>query len=762
MRIISSLCFIHKTVILSFKSTSFTYSSIAVSSKSSSTLSSRISSIPCKLDQKILEKLLDACVLDRNLILGRLIHSKIITDGLEGDSFFATKLITLYSVCRDIRVAELVFRRVSNHNVFLLNAMIRGYSNNELYQEALDLFYDKVKERFEPDSYTFSCLLKVCASLSDLQQGKHIQKLAIEYGFEYDIFVCNSLIGLFGKCGDIFHGIQLFERMPQRDIVSWNSIISAYIQNGFYWEAMMKVRELVQSGLRPDAVTIVNTLSVCDTDLTVREMHGYVLRNGHESIATICNCIISMYGKCGRTEESRLLFSRMLKPDKVAWNAVISSYAQNGCFEESIRLLRDMNLSGFDADVITYSGIISSLSQNGQPSEAVQIFIEMLDVGLKPDVVTIASILPAISDLKRFDFCKEIHGYAYRNQLESDKRVRNALIYVYCKCGFISNAFQVFVNIKAKDVISWSSMVVGYVQNGYFNEALDIFRQMIGDQAEPNPITITSILSACAGISGIRQGKEVHIWALKNGFEDQTFVGSALIDMYAKCGRIEDSQRVFDLIKEKNLVTWNSMIGGYAVHGLGQKAVEIFQRVEEPDHISFLTILSACNHGGLVDEGIRIFNSMKDFGIIPREGHYACMVDILGRSGQLDEALTLIRTMPVEANQDIWGALLGACKIYSNLEIGIYTGSRIIELGCENPGHYVLLSNIMADFRKWEDVETMRKMMKEKGVRKVTACSWIEVNKGVHSFVAKGGLHPDRENLFKILESLNEQMKELS
>ncbi|KAJ4980736.1 hypothetical protein NE237_031573 [Protea cynaroides] len=761
MKTISSLSSIQETVIRSFKLTSFTHSIIAVSSKSSSTLSSRIS-IPCKLDQKILEKLLDACVLNKNLKLGRLIHSKIITNGLEGDSFFATKLISIYSVCRDIQVAESVFRRISNHNIFLFNAMIRGYSNNGLYQEALDLFYKGVKVGFEPDSYTFSCLLKVCASLSDLQQGKIIQKLAIEYGFESDIFVCNSLISLFGKFGDLLDGIQLFDRMPQRDIISWNSIISAYVQNGFYWEAMMKVRELMQSGLRPDAVTIVNTLSVCETDSTVREIHCYVLRNGHESIATICNCIISVYGKCGRTEESSLVFSRMLKPDKVAWNALISSYAQNGCFEESIRLLRDMNLAGFEADVITYSGIISSLSQNGQPNEAMRIFVEMLDVGLKPDVVTIASILPAISDLKHFDYCKEVHGYTYRNQLESDRRVRNALIYVYSKCGFISNAFQVFANIRGKDVISWSSMVGGYVQNGYLSEALDIFREMIGVQAEPNPITITSVLSACAGISGVRQGKEVHLWALKNGFEDQTFVGSALIDMYAKCGRIKDSRRVFDLIKEKNLVTFNTMMGGYAVHGLGQKALEIFQRVEEPDHISFLAVLSACNHGGLVDEGIKIFNSMKDLGIIPTEGHHACMVDILGRSGRLDEALNLIRTLPGEANQDIWGALLGACKIYSNLEIGIYSGSRIIEMGCENPGHYVLLSNILADFKKWEDVETMRKMMKEKGVRKVAACSWIELNKAVHSFVAKGWAHPERENLFKILKSLNEHMKEMN
>lgn len=310
------------------------------------------------------------------------------------------------------------------------------------------------------------------------------------------------------------------------------------------------------------------------------------------------------------------------------------------------------------------------------------------------------------------------------------------------------------------DVISWSSMIVGYVQNSYFNEALDTFRQMIMTETEPNQITVTSILSACAGISSLRQGKEVHLCALKNKFEAQTFVGSALIDMYAKCGKIKDSRRVFDLMTEKNLVTWNTMIGGYAFHGLGENALEIFWRVDNPDQITFIAALSACSHGGLVDEGIDVFNSMKSFGVKATEGHYASMVDILGRSGRLDQALELIQKMPIEANADIWGALLGACKTHSSLDIAIYSGARVVELGSKNPGYYVLLSNILADFGKWEDVEMIRKLMKEKGVKKVVGCSWIEVNKGVYSFFSReAAQHPEWESLFKILKGLNEQMK---
>ncbi|XP_077252225.1 pentatricopeptide repeat-containing protein At5g16860-like [Tasmannia lanceolata] len=756
MRPISSLNPNPFTAISLFKLNFYSWVSLTVAKNSKFSYNTSISS---ETSEERYGQLLEVCVLDKNLILGKLIHSKIVINGLEKDSFLATKLIGLYSLCGNISLAQSIVNRVSNYNVFIVNSMIRGFSINGLYQQALDFFYRIMKDGFEPDSYTFSCLLKACASLSDIRQGKNIHNLVEEIGLDSDIFVSNALIAMYAKCGSLWDGIHVFERMPHRDIVSWNSIISAYIQNGFDCEAMIKVQELVKSGLRPDHVTITSALSI--RSLNVREIHGYVIRNGYESASTIRNSLISVYGKCRKLRESQWLFYNSVQStDKVAWNAMISCHAQNGCFDESINLLRNMKLSGLDLDVITYSGIISSFSQNGQSDGAMRIFDELLSSGLKPDIITIASILPAISDLQYLDYCKEIHGYSFRNRLESDRRVRNALVSVYSKLGSVQSAVNVFAQITDRDVISWSSMVVGYAQNGCFNEALITFGQMIRVETEPNPITITSILSACTGTSSLRQGRELHLWALKNGFEGQTFVGSALIDMYAKCGRIKDSRRVFDLMTEKNLVTWNSMIGGYAIHGLGQNALEIFRRVIEPDHISFIAALSACNHGGLVDEGIEIFNGMKIFGISPSEGHYACMVDILGRSGRLSEALDLIKKMPMEVNVDIWGALLGACKIHSNLEIGIYAGARIFESDCENPGYYVLLSNILADFGRWEDVEVMRKVMKEKGVKKGVGCSWIEVHNGMHSFVARErAQHPEWEDLFKILKSLNEQMK---
>ncbi|XP_072999066.1 pentatricopeptide repeat-containing protein DOT4, chloroplastic [Typha latifolia] len=639
--------------------------------------------------------------------------------------------------------------------------MIRGYSCNGSYQEAIDLFHRKRKEGIRPDSYTFSCVLKACASLSDIRQGRELHELARGSGFHSDVFVCNSLIHMYAKCGSLEDTIEIFDKMPQRDIVSWNSVISAFATNGLDFEAYEEVRTMFESGLKPDQVTIIGIIMLCSVAMVVREVHGYVLRMGFDQDSMVLNSLISAYGKCGRVVEACRTFNGSTGKDRVTWNAIISAYAQNGLFEESIQLLRDMKLSCLDVDVVTYSGIISSLSQNGLSSEALAVFKELVSTGLKPDVIAIASILPAISSFPCFGYCKEIHAYCCRHNLEPDRRIRNALVSVYSKYGAIQSAEQVFGVIGDRDVISWSSMIVGYAQNQYFTEALDTFRQMTRAKIEPNPITITSVLSACAGVSGLKLGREVHLWAIKNKYEDQSFVGSALLDMYAKCGRIEESRRVFDLMEDKNLVTYNAMIGAYAVHGQGENALEVFRMLEDPDQVSFIAALSACSHGGLVEEGIRIFNTMKNSKASPRDSHYSCMVDLLARAGRLNQALDLIVTMPMKPSIEIWGVLLGACKVHKNLEIGIYTGAQIIESASDNSGYYVLISNMLADFGRWEDVEVIRKLMKEKGVKKGIGHSWIELDHGVYSFVSEGRTqHPEWEVLFNVLSILNEHMRE--
>ncbi|RWW31687.1 hypothetical protein GW17_00003680 [Ensete ventricosum] len=740
---------------------------LKVAVSSSRLLSSSSLSLPLLLSKDFhsvkdhCRHLLELGILHENPSLGSHAHARIVVFGLERDSFLSTKLITLYSLCGRLHDASAIFARVPRCDAFILNAVLRGYCANGLHQKAIDLFHRKRKDGVRPDSYTFSCIFKACASLSDLRQGKELHHLAAAGGFESDVFVGNSLMCMYAKCGSIEDVVRVFDGMPQQDTVSWTSIVSAYARDGRHVEAAEKLRQMIECGFRPDQVTMLTVLAMSgDTPEVVGQVHGYILRSGFEPTSMIQNSLISAYGKCGRAEEARKVFHGCARVNRVTWNALISSYAQNGLFDESRQLLRDMKHSGCDLDVVTYSGVISSFSQNDLFGSAMAVFEELVSVGLKPDVVAIASVLPAISGLQCSNYCKEIHAFTYRHRLESDRRIRNALVSVYSKFGLLQCAERVFGAIGDRDVISWSSMVMGYAQNQYFAEALDTFQRMIGTRTEPNPITVTSVLSSCAGVSGLRQGKEIHAWAVKNSVDDQPFVGSALVDMYAKCGRLGDSRKVFDLMEDKNLVTYNVMMGGYAVHGLTENALEIFGMVDEPDQVSFIAALSACSHGGKVEEGIEIFNSMR---MRPREGHYALMVDLLARSGRLQQALDLITTMPTKAGSEIWGAMLGACRIHSDLEIGIYTGNRIIESGSGNSGYYVLLSNILADFGRWEDVEVIRELMKEKEVKKCAGCSWIEVNKRVRSFVAKERAHhPEWKSMFQVLSALNEQTRGMS
>jgi pentatricopeptide repeat protein len=308
-------------------------------------------------------------------------------------------------------------------------------------------------------------------------------------------------------------------------------------------------------------------------------------------------------------------------------------------------------------------------------------------------------------------------------------------------------------------------MIAGYTQNGLANEALSIFHEMQLSGTKPNAVTMVSVVLACARLAALQQGKCFHAYIIKCVFDLNVVLETTLIDMYAKCGKVEIARQMFDNISRKNVVSWTAMIGGYAMHGLAEDAHALFiQMVQvgmKPDHITFTHILYACTHAGLVEEGWKYFNCMKqDYSITPRVDHYACMVDLLGRAGHLDEAQELIKHMPLEPNAGVWGALLGVCRTHGNIELAKHVAERLFELEPEDAGNYVLLSNIYAAAGRWDDAAKVRTMMKSKGLKKTPGCSLIEVNKKVHSFLVGDQLHPQSEQIYAVLENLKMQMKE--
>jgi pentatricopeptide repeat protein len=461
-----------------------------------------------------------------------------------------------------------------------------------------------------------------------------------------------------------------------------------------------------------------------------KQVHTQIILTQIEQTVFLSSKLVSMYARCGSLEDARLLFDELRIQNLFSWNTMIAGYARHGLFEEALKF-----------------------------------YYRMHRAGVQPDNFTFPRVLKACAGLTALQQGKEIHHYITRIGLESDVFVGNALIDMYAKCGGLEIARQVFDKMRQRDVVSWNAMIAGYSQNGYFGEALTLFYQMGIADAKPDGTSITSALPACAYLGALQQGKRVHGYTVKNGYESNVFVGNAFIDMYSKCGSVDDARQMFVKMHEIDVVSWNAVIAAYGMHGQGKTALSYFSQMQlsstRPDRITFLNLLSACSHTGLVAEGLQYFDSMRhDYCVIPGVEHYACMVDLLGRSGFLSEAHDFVRTMPMKPNADVWGALLGACRIHCNTILGEYVADQLFELKPENPGYYVLLSNMYAVTGRRHSVVNVRALMKDRGLKKSPGCSWIEVDKSVHTFLVGDHSHPQSEAIYATLKNLAIQMKE--
>eukprot|EP01018_Ginkgo_biloba_P030327 Gb_08618 [translate_table: standard] len=678
--------------------------------------------------------LLQACANMKALREGKLVHARMLITGTELDVFLGTILVSMYAKCGSFVDAQLVFYKIPKPNVFSWNALIRGYIMHGCCEQVLTLYHQMQSVGIQPDNFTFPFVLKACADVADLQQGKDIHDYIIRSGFESDVYVQNCLLAMYAKCGSIDRARQVFNKMSQRDVVSWNTMIAAYTQNGNCEQALKLFANMHLVGVRCDSVTIASVLPACAQLVALEQgknIHDYIIKSGFESDVYVGSALVDMYAKCGSLEIARQLFDRMSRKNAVSWNAMSTGYAQSG-----------------------------------RASEAMELFRQMLMEYVKPNSGTVASILSASAHLIALQLGKEMHGYATKNGFESDVFVGTALIDMYAKYNCLESASKLFDKLFERNVVSWNAMIAGYVQKKHPNEALKYFRQMQQEDVTPNAVTIAIILSACACLAALQLGKEIHDYIIRTGLQSIIFVANALIDMYAKCGSIEVAGYVFDQMSVRDVVSWNAMIMGYGIHGYGQDALTHFEQMQQagikPDHITFIGVLSACSHAGLVNEGWRYFDCMRqDYHITPTAEHYACMVDLLGRAGQLDEAHDFIKRMPLDPVADVWGALLGACRNHCNIDLGEHVAECLFELEPENTANYVLLSNIYAEAGKWDDVAKVRTMMKEKGLMKRPGCSWIKVKNMDHAFYVGDRSHPQSEKIYAMLETLAVQMKDL-
>eukprot|EP01018_Ginkgo_biloba_P034140 Gb_28037 [translate_table: standard] len=579
------------------------------------------------------------------------------------------------------------------------------------------------------DSNVYAFLLKQCTNLKILKQ---IHAHIFRHGFDQNINLGTKLVSIYAMCGNMENASLVFDKINQRDVYLWNVMMRMHTTYGSCEDTLALYYEMCQTAVSPDKFTFPFLLKACAGVSALqhgRAIHAHVLKAGFQSDPFVENSLLTMYAKCWSVKVARQLFDKMSERDVVSWNAMIAGYARNG-----------------------------------HANEAVTLFNQMLLEDMKPNLVTVKSVLPACANIADLQQGMWIHDYIIRGGFESDVVVGTALIDMYAKCRRIETARQVFDKMPKRNVVSWSAMIAGYAQSGYANEALKLFYQMQLEKMIPDAVTMVNVLPACSHLAALQQGKWIHGCIIKNGFESEVVVGTALIDMYAKCGSIQISRRVFDKMSERNVVSWSAMISGYGMHGHGEDALALFSQMQrtgmKPDHITFVSVLSACSHAGLVDEGWQYFDCMiQDYCITPRVEHYACMVDLLGRAGCLEEAQEFIKNMPLEPSAGVWGALLAACRIHCNIELGEHVAEHLFNVDSENAGCYVLLSNIYAAAGRWDDVFKVRTMIKERGLKKSPGCSLIEVNNRVHAFLVGDRSHPQSNEIYATLETLAGQME---
>ncbi|KAL8202120.1 hypothetical protein R6Q57_011267 [Mikania cordata] len=598
---------------------------------------------------------------------------------------------------------------------------------------------------------------------------------------------------------------RLINSIQHPHVFSFSTLIHAYSKLGRFSQAIASFSRMIfNHGLLPDTRLLPSVIKACGglNDLRGgKQVHGFSVASGLSQDSFVQSSLLHFYVKCHHMSYAHKLFDVMTQPDVVSCSALVSGYAREGSVKEAKMVFGMMAEMGIEPNLVSWNGMVAGFNQSRHHLEAVMMFQNMHLSGFKPDGTTISSVLPAVGDLEDLLMGVQIHGYASKQGLGSDKFVASALIDMYGRCSSTMEMSQVFHEIPDKDIGSWNALVSGFARNGLiddalnaFNqlrnqelelnvvswtsiiaccsqhgkdiEALDLFREMQLYGVKPNVVTIPCLLPACGNIAALMHGKAAHAFSLKTGISDSVYVGSALIDMYANCGRIHLARTCFNRMHVHNIVCWNAIMGGYAMHGNANEVIEIFHLMEKsdqkPDCITFTSLLSACSHSGFTEHGEQFFNRMyKDFGIKPRIEHYACLVTLLGRAGKLKEAFSTIENMPFEPDACVWGALLSSCRVHSNIKLAEVAANKVFELEPYNPGNYVLLSNIYANKGLWKEVAKVRDLMKSMGMKKNPGCSWIEIKNKVHMLLAGDVSHPQMIKILEKMDNLSMEMKKL-
>ncbi|CAH1437723.1 unnamed protein product [Lactuca virosa] len=617
------------------------------------------------------------------------LHSLTIKTGFVQDSFIAAKLSNCYVKYSSLEATRKLFDETLQPTVYIWNSLLKCYCMKKSYVETLQLFRDMLSVEI-PDQATISIALKACSGLLELRYGRMLHGfIKKKYEMDSDVFVGSALIDMYTKSGRMDAALRVFEEYSDPDTVMWTHIITGYQQNGDSYLALdFFSRMLMEGHVSPDSVTLVSILSAYAQlpDLMAAScVHGFVIKKGFENVLSVCNALLNVYSKSGSVVSAATLFRKMEERDAISWASMVSCYAHNEAADDALNL-----------------------------------FNEMMCKRVEPNLVSVISALQACEAMCNLEEGKKIHEVAVRKGFELDVFVSTALIDMYMFCSSPDEAMELFERMPKKDVVSWIALLNGCVQNGMAYKSMEVFVNMLSIKIQPDAILMVKILTSCSELGVLQQAMCLHGYVIKCGFEDHSFVGASLIESYSKCGSLHNAIKVFKAIDDKDVVIWSTMIAGYGIHGKGREAIDLFNSMVKisrikPNNVTFLSVLSACSHAGLVKEAV---------------------------------------------GPQIWGALIGACRIHHNTKLGKIAASKLFGYDSSHVGYLILLSNMHAVNKDWDNVLKLRSMIKRNNLSKVNGQSAIEVKSEVHSFTVDDRFHPLGETIRGLLRSLEATMRE--
>ncbi|XP_057445827.1 pentatricopeptide repeat-containing protein At4g13650 isoform X2 [Lotus japonicus] len=676
----------------------------------------------------IFSSVLSACKNVEFFELGEQLHGLVQKQGFSSETYVCNALVTFYCRSGNFIAAEQVFNAMSQRDRVSYNSLISGLAQQGYSDRAFELYKKMHLDCLKPDCVTVACLLSGCASAGVPLIGKQLHSYALKAGMSSDKILEGSLLDLYVKCSDIKTARDFFLESETENVVLWNMMLVAYGQLDNLNESFKIFAQMQIDGILPNQFTYPSILRTCTSfgalDLG-EQIHTQVVKTGFQFNMYVSSVLIDMYAKHGKLDTALEILRRHKENDVVSWTAMIAGYAKQDKFLEALKL-----------------------------------FKEMQDQGIQSDNIGFASAISACAGIQALDQGRQIHAQSCVGGYSDDLSIGNALVSLYARCGKLREAYFSFDKIFAKDNVSWNSLISGFAQSGHCEEALNLFAQMCRAGLVINSFTFGSAVSAAANVTNVKLGKQIHAMIKKTGYDLETEVSNALITLYAKCGLIDDAERHFFEMPDKNEVSWNAMITGYSQHGCGFEALNLFEDMKRlgvlSNHVTFVGVLSACSHVGLVDEGISYFQSMSEVHcLVPKPEHYACVVDLLGRSGLLSRARKFVKEMPIQPDAMVWRTLLSACTVHKNMDIGEFAASHLLELEPKDSATYVLLSNMYAVTRRWGCRDRTRKIMKDRGVKKEPGRSWIEVDNSVHAFFAGDQNHPHADMIYDYLGELN-------